>query len=180
MIVGVIGAGRVGAVLGAALRAAGHEVVAVSGASPAAKHASFRAWLTSSRTRWRARATDLLIVAVPDDALAGVISGLAGMGVLQPGQIVAHTSGAHGLDVLAPAVAAGARPLALHPAMTFAGTAADLDRLRGISFGVTAPPSMLRDRRRRWSTTSAARRSGSPTRSVRSTTPRSRTAPTTW
>ncbi|GIH08367.1 hypothetical protein Rhe02_64340 [Rhizocola hellebori] len=88
------------------------------------------------------RATDLLIVAVPDDALAGVISGLARMGALQPNQIVAHTSGAHGLEVLAPAVAAGARPLALHPAMTFAGTAADLGRLRGISFGVTAPPAM--------------------------------------
>ena len=50
------------------------------------------------------RATDLLIVAVPDDALAGVVSGLARMGALQPGQIVAHTSGAHGLDVLAPAI----------------------------------------------------------------------------
>ncbi len=89
------------------------------------------------------RATDLLIVAVPDDALAGVISGLARMGVLQPNQIVAHTSGAHGLDVLAPAIGAGAQPLALHPAMTFAGTPADLPRLRGTSFGVTAPPSMV-------------------------------------
>jgi predicted short-subunit dehydrogenase-like oxidoreductase (DUF2520 family) len=142
MIVGVIGAGRVGAVLGAALRAAGHQVVAVSGASPAAKRLlPGVAHLQPDEVA--ARAKDLLIVAVPDDALAGVISGLAGMGVLQPGQIVAHTSGAHGLDVLAPAVAAGARPLALHPAMTFAGTASDLERLRGVSFGVTAPPSML-------------------------------------
>jgi predicted short-subunit dehydrogenase-like oxidoreductase (DUF2520 family) len=142
MIVGVIGAGRVGAVLGAALREAGHDVVAVSGASPAAKHLlPGVAHLQPDEVA--ARATDLLIVAVPDDALSGVISGLARMGVLQPNQIVAHTSGAHGLDVLAPAIAAGAQPLALHPAMTFAGTAGDLERLRGVSFGVTAPPSLV-------------------------------------
>jgi predicted short-subunit dehydrogenase-like oxidoreductase (DUF2520 family) len=56
---------------------------------------------------------------------------------------VAHTSGAHGVGVLHPAVAQGARPLALHPAMTFTGRAEDLARLRaGISFGVTAPPDV--------------------------------------
>jgi predicted short-subunit dehydrogenase-like oxidoreductase (DUF2520 family) len=124
------------------LREAGHDVVAVSGASPAAKHLlPGVAHLQPDEVA--ARATDLLIVAVPDDALSGVISGLARMGVLQPNQIVAHTSGAHGLDVLAPAIAAGAQPLALHPAMTFAGTAGDLERLRGVSFGVTAPPSLV-------------------------------------
>ena len=33
----------------------------------------------------------------------------------------------------------GALPLALHPVMTFTGRADDVDRLRGTSFGVTAP-----------------------------------------
>jgi predicted short-subunit dehydrogenase-like oxidoreductase (DUF2520 family) len=81
-------------------------------------------------------AADLLLLAVPDDALATLVQNLE----VRPGQIVAHTSGAHGVAVLAPAVARGARPLALHPAMTFAGGPADLDRLRkGISFGLTAP-----------------------------------------
>ncbi|MEU4660773.1 Rossmann-like and DUF2520 domain-containing protein, partial [Micromonospora chalcea] len=87
-------------------------------------------------------ATDLLIVAVPDDALAGVIADLAASGALRPGQVVAHTSGAHGLAVLAPAAEAGARPLALHPAMTFTGTPDDLSRLPGISYGVTAPAEL--------------------------------------
>ncbi|MFJ6952430.1 Rossmann-like and DUF2520 domain-containing protein, partial [Micromonospora aurantiaca (nom. illeg.)] len=63
-------------------------------------------------------------------------------GALRPGQVVAHTSGAHGLAALAPAVAAGARPLALHPAMTFTGTPDDLSRLPGISYGVTAPAEL--------------------------------------
>jgi predicted short-subunit dehydrogenase-like oxidoreductase (DUF2520 family) len=56
--------------------------------------------------------------------------------------VVAHTSGAHGLAVLGPAAAVGARPLALHPAMTFTGTPADLANLPGISYGVTAPPAL--------------------------------------
>jgi predicted short-subunit dehydrogenase-like oxidoreductase (DUF2520 family) len=55
--------------------------------------------------------------------------------------VVAHTSGASGVGILHPAVARGALPIALHPAMTFTGTAADLERLRaGIAFGLTATP----------------------------------------
>jgi predicted short-subunit dehydrogenase-like oxidoreductase (DUF2520 family) len=145
LTVGVIGAGRVGAVLGAALAAAGHRVVAASGGSGAAKA---RMALLLPQTPLRSAisvahaATDLLIVAVPDDALAGLVGGLAEAGALRPGQVVAHTSGAHGLGVLAPAAAVGARPLALHPAMTFTGTPDDLTRLAGISYGVTAPAEL--------------------------------------
>ena len=51
-----------------------------------------------------------------------------------------HTSGSHGLRVLEPATQLGARPVALHPAMTFTGTARDLDRLADCVFGVTAGP----------------------------------------
>ncbi|GHJ42879.1 hypothetical protein Cs7R123_02210 [Catellatospora sp. TT07R-123] len=142
MRTGVIAAGRVGAVLGAALAAAGYDVGAASGASDQARH-RIHTMLPGTRhlptDEVATAATDLLVVAVPDDALAGVVSGLAKMGVLRPGQVVAHTSGAHGLGVLAPAAAVGCRPVALHPAMTFTGTPADLGRLPGISYGVTAP-----------------------------------------
>ncbi|MGH8878950.1 MAG: Rossmann-like and DUF2520 domain-containing protein, partial [Stackebrandtia sp.] len=44
--------------------------------------------------------------------------------------------------VLAPAASAGALPLALHPVMTFTGRPEDLDRLDGVSFGVTADATM--------------------------------------
>jgi predicted short-subunit dehydrogenase-like oxidoreductase (DUF2520 family) len=143
--VGIVGAGRVGAPLGAALAAAGHEIVAASGVSAASvrrikQFLPTAAVLPPDEVAARAR---LVILSVPDDALAGLVAGLAGTGALGPGQLVAHTSGAHGLGVLAPAVVAGARPLALHPAMTFAGTPRDLDRLReGVSFGVTAPADL--------------------------------------
>ncbi|MEJ3742159.1 Rossmann-like and DUF2520 domain-containing protein [Actinomycetes bacterium KLBMP 9797] len=141
MIVGVIGAGRVGAVLGAALVGSGHEVVAASGAAPA-RERLLPGVPQETPTEVARRANDLLLIAVPDDALAAVVAALAESGALRRGQVVAHTSGAHGLAVLAPAVAAGARPLALHPAMTFAGTPDDLSRLPGASFGVTAEPDL--------------------------------------
>ncbi len=150
LAIGVIGAGRVGAVLGAALTAAGHRVVAVSAVSSAslARRADLLPQAELRPPDRVGRSVDLLLLAVPDDILGGLVQGLAEAGAIEPGQVVAHTSGAHGLSVLAPAVAAGARPLAVHPAMTFAGTAADLDRLRaGISYGVTAP-----DELRAWAT----------------------------
>jgi predicted short-subunit dehydrogenase-like oxidoreductase (DUF2520 family) len=145
LTVGVIGAGRVGAVLGAALAGAGHRVVAVSGLSDAAKARIARLLPDTANLpadEVARVATDLLIISVPDDALATVVAGLAGTGALRPGQVVAHTSGAHGLAVLEPATARGARPLALHPAMTFTGRRADLDRLAGASFGATAPEDL--------------------------------------
>ncbi|MEU8299232.1 Rossmann-like and DUF2520 domain-containing protein [Micromonospora sp. NPDC048909] len=145
LTVGVIGAGRVGAVLGAALAAAGHRVVAVTGGSGASRARTallLPAVPRRAATAVARAATDLLLIAVPDDSLAGVVAALADSGALRPGQLVAHTSGAHGLDVLAPATAVGARPLALHPAMTFTGTSDDLGRLAGISYGVTAPAEL--------------------------------------
>ncbi len=86
---------------------------------------------------------ELVLLAVPDDALEGLVAGLAATGSWQAGQLVVHTSGRHGTGVLSPARAAGAIPLALHPAMTFTGTSLDLARLADAVFGVTAPGPVL-------------------------------------
>jgi predicted short-subunit dehydrogenase-like oxidoreductase (DUF2520 family) len=80
---------------------------------------------------------ELVVLAVPDDALGHLVAGLAATGVWQAGQIVVHTSGRHGVAILEPARAHHVLPLALHPAMTFTGTAMDLDRLTECAFGVT-------------------------------------------
>jgi predicted short-subunit dehydrogenase-like oxidoreductase (DUF2520 family) len=121
--VGVIGAGRVGSVLGAALADEGYPVISTPSHTPIEV----------------VEAADLVIIAVPDDVLAPLIPQLP----VRPGQVVAHTSGAHGIAVLQPATARGARPLALHPAMTFTGRPEDLFRLRkGVLFGVTAPEEL--------------------------------------
>ncbi len=138
--VGVVGAGRVGAVLSAALRAAGHEVVAAAGESDASRRriAALLPGVPRRKPTAVARACDLLLLAVPDDMLGNVARMLADSGALHEGQYVVHTSGRHGLAVLEPARVVGARVAAMHPAMTFTGTTVDLERLPGTVFGLTA------------------------------------------
>ncbi|MGY1615146.1 Rossmann-like and DUF2520 domain-containing protein [Geodermatophilus sp. SYSU D00691] len=140
--VGVVGAGRVGAVLGAALDAAGHDVVAAAGLSSASAERAARLLPGAPLlpTDEVVAASDLVVLAVPDDTLPGLVAGLAETGVWRRGQLTFHTSGAHGLAVLAPAQLAGVLPLALHPAMTFTGAPEDVDRLTGTPFGVTSRP----------------------------------------
>lgn len=137
--VGVVGAGRVGSVLGAALMRAGHRVVAVSAVSPASRE---RAALMLRGVPVLAvpdvlAGAELVVLAVPDDELAPLVAGLTATSSWLPGQLVVHTSGRHGLAVMEPARAV-VNPLALHPAMTFQGTAVDLERLAGCCFAVTA------------------------------------------
>ncbi|WP_323794320.1 Rossmann-like and DUF2520 domain-containing protein [Nocardioides sp.] len=141
--IGVVGAGRVGAVLAAGLRAAGHEVVAAAGESDASRGrmADLLPGVVNDKPSAVARGCDLLLLTVPDDMLGNVVSVLADSGALHEGQYVVHSSGLHGLEILAPATAVGARAIALHPAMTFTGTAVDLDRLSGCVFGLTAEPA---------------------------------------
>lgn len=143
--VGVVGAGRVGAVLGSALRGAGHPVVGASAVSQESREraSTLLPGVPVLEVPEVVRRAELVLLAVPDDALAPLVHGLAGTGAWQPGQIVVHTSGRFGTGVLAPARAAGVIPLALHPAMTFTGTSLDLSRLVGCAFAVTAPAPVL-------------------------------------
>jgi len=53
-----------------------------------------------------------------------------------------NTSGIHGVGVLEPTREHHVLPLALHPAMTFTGTAIDLQRLPDCTFGVTSDEAL--------------------------------------
>jgi predicted short-subunit dehydrogenase-like oxidoreductase (DUF2520 family) len=138
--IGVISAGRVGTALGVALERAEHVVVACSAISHASRQRAQRRLpdtpvLPVPDVAARA---ELLLLAVPDAELAGLVSGLATTGAVRPGTIVAHTSGANGISVLAPLTELGCIPLAIHPAMTFTGSDEDIVRLRDACFGITA------------------------------------------
>jgi predicted short-subunit dehydrogenase-like oxidoreductase (DUF2520 family) len=143
LTVGIIGAGKVGTVLGIALGRAGHNLVAACALSDASRRRA-EEHLPQARIADAldvAGSCSLLVLAVPDDALAPLVAGLASH--VTPGTIVAHTSGANGIEVLAPMTAMGGLPLALHPAMTFAGdTGVDLARLEGAPFGITSDPAV--------------------------------------
>jgi predicted short-subunit dehydrogenase-like oxidoreductase (DUF2520 family) len=139
--VGIVGAGRVGAVLGAALQQAGHQVVAVSGVSDAslARAAELLPGIPVLPVEEVVARAELVVLAVPDDVLADLVTGLTATRTWQAGQLVVHTSGRHGLAIFEPALPHHVLGLALHPAMTFTGTAMDLVRLTECCFGVTAP-----------------------------------------
>ncbi|WP_197375317.1 Rossmann-like and DUF2520 domain-containing protein [Mycolicibacterium baixiangningiae] len=138
--VGVISAGRVGTALGVALERAGHVVVACSAISAASRQRAERRLPDSAVLPIHdvAGRAELLLLAVPDSELAAVVSGLAATGAVRPGTIVAHTSGANGVGILAPLSEQGCIPLAVHPAMTFTGADEDIARLSDACFGVTA------------------------------------------
>lgn len=142
--VGIVGTGRVGSALGAALARVGHEVVAVSAVSAQSRARAERMLPTAAvlAPDEVIAAADFVLLAVPDDALRQLVAGLADAGAWQAGQLVAHTAGSHGIGVLDPAAARGVLALALHPVMTFAGRPEDVDRLDGATFGVTAPDEL--------------------------------------
>ena len=138
--VGVISAGRVGSALGVALERAEHVVVAVSAISEQSRQRAAERLPDTPvlPVPEVAAGAELLLLAVPDTELAGLVGGLAATGAVRPGTIVVHTSGANGVGVLAPLAERGALPLAMHPAMTFTGGDADIDRLTETCFGITA------------------------------------------
>lgn len=116
--VGVVGSGPIGAAMGEALAAAGHELTGIDSA-------------------------DLLILDIPANQLEQVIKDFAEASQFKLGQLVAHTAGEFGIDVLQPAIELGVIPLAIHPTMTFTGTSIDQTRIRESYFGVAAPDAAL-------------------------------------
>jgi pantoate--beta-alanine ligase len=124
----VVGAGRAGRAVAAALTRSGWTVAVLDRSAGPASQAQ------------RCRRADTVVLAVADDAIGALVEALAGAGAFGDGQLVVHLAGSRGLAVLAPAAAAGARVAAVHPAMAMSGTAADTDRLAGAAVGVTAGP----------------------------------------
>lgn len=134
---GIISAGAVGTAVGEAFLRAGHHVHgAVARSQLSRARASERMPNVAIVDVEQAAHAALVVLAVPDPQLPAVIEEVAQH--TQAGQMVMHTSGALGCEVLQPVTDTGALPLALHPAMTFTGAAEDTDRLHGCGWGVTA------------------------------------------
>jgi predicted short-subunit dehydrogenase-like oxidoreductase (DUF2520 family) len=139
--VGIVGAGRVGSVLGAALAGAGHRLIAASTTDPDRVQAMLPGLQILDELSVLA-VSQLVLLTVPTAVLPEVVAGAAAAGAFVPGQLVVHTAARYGTSVLDPAAAAGAIPLALHPALVFTGTSVDLHALTGATMAVTAPPTV--------------------------------------
>lgn len=140
--IGIIGAGRVGAVLGRALHQAGHTITAVHAVSEAsvARAEALLPDVPIVEIPDILRRSEAVIFAVPDDVLEPLVSGLAAAGHIQTGHLLVHTSGRYGTAVMQSVREHGAIPVAIHPAMTFSGLSLDVDRLHNTAFGITADP----------------------------------------
>lgn len=141
--VGIVGAGLVGPVIGAALAGAGHAIVGITSGSDDERAAAVLPEVPVLTAPEVLRRSELVILAVPREELPGLVSGLAEIGAWQAGQLVLHTDAGYGIGVLEPAQRAGAIPLAVHPAISFSGTSMDLRQLSVAFAGVTAPAPVL-------------------------------------
>lgn len=140
--IGIVGAGRVGAVLGAAWERSGHRVVAHSVGDDAAERAA--ALLPTSIRCEPADVpgeADLVLLAVPGRDAAGVVHGLLAAGALRPGHLLVHTVPGVGVELFSPVLAAGLPVLgfSLQPAMVFSGQSQDVDRLGDTVVGHLCP-----------------------------------------
>jgi predicted short-subunit dehydrogenase-like oxidoreductase (DUF2520 family) len=134
--VSVIGAGRVGTAVAVLLARAGYKIAAVSGRdSTPARAARYLPGVPVMSAEEAARAGDVAIVGVPDDAIPSVSREIAGS---LDGRWVSHLSGACRLDALDPAVVAGARPFLMHPLQTCPDVDRAILRIPGSAFAVTA------------------------------------------
>jgi len=143
--VGIVGAGLVGPTIGAALAGAGHAIVGISAISEASRERAeaILPGVPILELPQVIERSELVILAVPAAELAQLVEGLAATRTWQAGQLVLHTAAAFGTGVLAPAMAQGAIPLAVHPIMSFTGTTIDLSRMVDSFFAVTAPAPVL-------------------------------------
>jgi predicted short-subunit dehydrogenase-like oxidoreductase (DUF2520 family) len=136
----VVGPGRVGTTLAAALARGGYRVVGAGGGSDASRD-RFTRHLAGVRTTADPAEVvpqgGTVVLATPDDVLADVVTSLALADAWREGQRVVHVAGSRGLDVLQRAALAGCRVAACHPAQTVPGTTADPDVLVGAAWAVT-------------------------------------------
>lgn len=143
--IGIIGAGKVGPVLGRALAGAGHAITGITavGEDRLERAEAMLPGVPVLDVAEVVRRSELVLFAVPGDELAGLVHGLTETGAWQPGQIVMHTSAALGTSVFGPALASGVIPIAFHPALVFTGTSMDVGRLHEATVAVTAPAPVL-------------------------------------
>ncbi len=131
--VGIVGPGRAGLGLALALRKAGFRVLGVHGRREKPVPRGVRLSVGPTPP-WLGEA-DVVLLAVGDDALAGVVAGLARAEGARPGQVVLHLSGALSSEVLAPLERRGAATGSMHPLMTVSADPARAARhLRGATF----------------------------------------------
>jgi predicted short-subunit dehydrogenase-like oxidoreductase (DUF2520 family) len=141
----IIGAGKVGRVLGGLFAASGafqvQDVLTRSAAS-ASEATSFMRAGTAVDQLAQMRRADAWMLAVSDDQIEAVSAQLAAMPALA-GAVVFHCSGAKASDALHATAAAGARVASVHPVRSFADPAQVAAHFSGTLCGVEGDAAAL-------------------------------------
>ncbi len=147
--IALVGAGRAGGALAAAMTATGRSVVAIASRDPG------RAGLLAAQVGARqvptalaaVRAADLTFLTVPDAAVARVAAAVAGSGATLRGRGVVHCSASLGVGALAALRLTGATVGCLHPFQALAGVES-APLLRGVLMAIEADPPLRAPLRR--------------------------------
>ena len=142
----IVGAGRVGRALGRRLRELGWKIGTVITRSEASARRAVRfigAGKAHAQTTRQIVSSRVILIAVPDDEIAGVAKELARIGGEElRGKVVLHTSGALDARVLDPVKAWGAAAGSMHPLQSFSGVAVPV--LEGRVFAVEGDTQAVR------------------------------------
>jgi predicted short-subunit dehydrogenase-like oxidoreductase (DUF2520 family) len=135
--IGFIGAGQLATPLAWSLARAGYRIAGAASRSRASA-ARLAAGVAGAEVYDGAQqlvdAADLVVIAVPDDAIAAVAASIG----WQERHGVVHCSGATEVSALAPAAAAGASIGGFHPMQSFTSADAAMHSLPGCTVGIEA------------------------------------------
>lgn len=148
--ISIVGAGRLGRVLGRSLHRADWKISAVVTRSKASARSAVRsigAGYALAGISTRVLHASIILVTTPDDAIRDVAANLARLsGDEWRRKVVLHTSGALDSSVLAPLARRGAFTGSVHPLQTFGHRASP--PLDGVVFAVQGDPRAQRVARR--------------------------------
>jgi predicted short-subunit dehydrogenase-like oxidoreductase (DUF2520 family) len=144
--VAIIGAGRVGSSVGFLLAKAGYTVTAVAARSleSAKKAAAFiGSGGPAADVAQAASSAAIVVITTPDRTIKEVCGKIAQGGGFRAGAAVVHMSGAHSLDLLDPAKAAGAHRAVIHPLQSVPGREQGVRNIPGSYFRIEADTGAL-------------------------------------
>jgi predicted short-subunit dehydrogenase-like oxidoreductase (DUF2520 family) len=135
--IAIIGAGKVGSALGILLQQKGYVAAGVASRTrESAEQLARRLSCPVLNNREAAARAELVFITTPDRNIAPVAAEIAGAGGFRPGQVVAHTSGAHAAGELQGVREAGALAVSIHPLQSFAEVRAAMENLPGSYFAL--------------------------------------------
>lgn len=143
MEIGIIGAGRAGGALAMALRNAGHRITAVADlVEERAATLAGRLGAAALPPAGAVAAAEVVLVSVPDDAIAAAAADLAPQVAACRGKIFLHLSGAHPARLLGPLAESGALG-SLHPLLSLAEPESSMARLGRCLYALEGEPAAV-------------------------------------